>query len=239
MVSLPWKADLGPDKLLNNESLARNRLRSLSRRLNRDPELKLRYNSALKEMESANMIQEVVENNSGCVTHPVYYLPHHPVLKESSLTTKVRPVFDASAAGPNGVSLNDCLEPGPSLFPNLVEILIRFRRWRVALTADITKAFLQIGVRPEDQDVHRFLWDDDGHTRTMKFLRVPFGNTSSPFLLNATIKYHLSKFTDSKAVNELKTNLFVDDFLSGADITSECCQLYYSTKLVVYLVKQE
>lgn len=66
-------------------------------------------------------------------------------------------MFDASAAGPNGFSLNDCLESGPSLIPDLVEILLRFRRWNVALTADITRAFLQIGVQRPDQDVHRFL----------------------------------------------------------------------------------
>ncbi|XP_068245362.1 uncharacterized protein [Palaemon carinicauda] len=86
-----------------------------------------------------------------------------PVVRESSNSTKVRPVFDASAVGYNGISLNDCLECGPSLNPDLVGVLIKFRRWKVALTADITKAFLQIKVRREDQDVHRFLWncDDD------------------------------------------------------------------------------
>jgi hypothetical protein len=114
-------------------------------------------------------------------------LKRDPDLSEAydSLTTitKVCPVFDASAKGYNGVSLNDCLETGPCLFPNLVETLIRFRRWPVALAADITKAFLQIKVRKEDQDVHRFFLYHDGETRVMRFVRVPFGNKSSPFLL--------------------------------------------------------
>ncbi|XP_068234171.1 uncharacterized protein [Palaemon carinicauda] len=67
-----------------------------------------------------------------------------PVVWEGSLTTKVRPVFDGSARGSNGVSLNDCLESGPSLNSDLVEVLLRFRRWKVALTAYVTKALLQI-----------------------------------------------------------------------------------------------
>ena len=71
-------------------------------------------------------------------------LPHRPVVRESSSTTKVRPVFDASAIGYNGISLNDCLECGPSLNPDLVKVLIRFRKWKVALAADVERAFLQI-----------------------------------------------------------------------------------------------
>ena len=58
------------------------------------------------------------------------------------------------------------------------------------LTADVTKAFLQVQVCREDQDVHRFLWDDQGIVRVMRFVRVPFGNKSSLFLLNATVKHH-------------------------------------------------
>ena len=64
---------------------------------------------------------------------PVLYLPHHPVVRESSLTTKVRPVSDASATGTNKVSLNDCMNSGPNLLSLLTEILIRFRRWHIRL----------------------------------------------------------------------------------------------------------
>ena len=55
-------------------------------------------------------------------------------------------------------------------------------------------------------------------TRIMRFTRVPFGNSASPFLLNATIQFHLEKYdsTDS-TVTELEHNLYVDDWLSGCD----------------------
>jgi hypothetical protein len=70
-----------------------------------------------------------------------YYLPHRPVLKEASLTTKMRPVFDASAREVGLPSLKDCLEEGPNLIELLLAVLLRFRERRVGVSADIKKAF--------------------------------------------------------------------------------------------------
>ena len=202
-VGLPWKENA--HKLLNNERLARKRLDGLMSRLERDPALLARYQEVFVGMEREGVIEEVPPSEL-VSPFPTYYMPHRPVVKEESLTTKIRPVFDASAAGYNGVSLNDCLEIGPCLTPNLAEILIRFRRWKVALTGDVTKAFLQVKVRREDRDVHRFLLKDMESTRIMRFTRVPFGNRSSPFLLNATIQSHLAKFPPSRVIEELQEN---------------------------------
>ncbi|XP_042860480.1 uncharacterized protein LOC122246179 [Penaeus japonicus] len=167
--------------------------------------------------EDENIIEEVPGNEISNV-NPVYYMPHRPVIKLNISSTNIRPVFDASASCFNGVSLNDCLYSGPSLNPDLIEVLVRFRWWPIAITADIKKAFLQINVRKEDKDVHRFLLPkEDGTRRHMRFNRVPFGNTASPFLLNATIKTHLAKYPQSKVVQELKTDMYTDNWLSGAD----------------------
>ena len=46
---------------------------------------------------------------------PGFYLPHHAVFKESSLTTKVRVVFDGSAKSSTGIPLNDTLMVGPTI----------------------------------------------------------------------------------------------------------------------------
>ena len=78
----------------------------------------------------------------------------------------------------------------------ILHILTRFRSLWVALTADIEKAFLMISVAESDRDVLQFLWVDDltkdpPDVRTFRFTRVMFGVSSSPFLLNTTIKYHL------------------------------------------------
>ena len=224
VVCLPWKSEEVKSSLLNNEKVAKSRLISANRRLSKDPELEARYHEVFVGMLKDGVIEEVPEEEV-ITSSPVFYLPHRPVVKESSLTTKVRPVFDASVKGSNGVSLNDCMNTGPNMFPDLPGILLRFRRWKVGLTADVTKAFLQIQVTCEDQDVHRFFWNDKGLTRMMRFIRVPFGNKSSPFLLNATLKYHLSQSPSSKVTEELSENLYMDDWLSGADEDSEACEM--------------
>ena len=223
-VSLPWKSKERAECLQNNFDSAMRRLHSLSKKLDKQPQLKEQYNAALQEMEDSGVAEEVPSEEI-TTSNSVFYLPHRPVIRESSVSTKIRPVFDASAKGANGFSLNDCMEVGPNLLPNLVEILLRFRRHPVALVADIQKAFLQIEVKPEDRDVHRFLWEKDEVVRIMRLSRVPFGNRASPFLLNATIKFHLKKFEPSVVVEELEENLYVDDWLSGANDNQEASNM--------------
>ena len=92
-------------------------------------ELKSDYDRALEELEAEGIITEVSSDaDDAC---PVFYLPHLPVVRQSSVTTRVRPVFDASAKGPNLVSLNDCLETGPCLLPDLVEVLFEVQTLEV------------------------------------------------------------------------------------------------------------
>ena len=131
--------------------------------------------------------------------------------------------------------LNDCLESGPNLNPNIVDVLSRFRRWKYAVTADISKAFLQVELAEGDQDVHRFFWrkEKDDVMRIMKFVRVTFGIKCSPFLLSATIKHHLSLCPPSFVVEELRENLYVDDLLSGADTEIEAQELFVEAQKVM------
>ena len=79
---------------------------------------------------------------------------YHAVIKESSSTTKLRVVFDASAKTTSGVSLNDCLTIGPALFPNITDILIRFRTYAVALTSDISKRYRAVELCEQDRGLH-------------------------------------------------------------------------------------
>ena len=232
VVELPWKKDHSCDQLMDNQTAAEFRLASLTRKLSKDPELQAGYDAVLQEMESEGVISEVPPQQM-VSRHRTFYLPHRPVVKVGSVSTKVRPVFDASAKGPNGVSLNDCVEVGPMLMPNLQEVLLRFRRWRFGLSADIVKAFHQIRLTDRDMDVHRFLWRREGHTRVMRFQRVVMGVACSPFLMNATIKHHLSQYDDSPLVCELRDNLYVDDWLSGADSKEKVAEMLQEASCIM------
>ena len=222
-VKLPWRRGAS-SRLQNNEKLAAIRLQNLNRRLTHEPELQVKYDSVIQNMWSSGIVEEVLPHEQK-VDRPIFYMPHRPVVRETAVSSKVRPVFDASARGYNGVSLNDCMEIGPNLLSNLTEILLRFRRWCIGISSDVEKAFLQISVSEGDRDVHRFLWNLGGETKHMRFRRVPFGNCASPFLLNATIQHHLAKFPNSRVIEELKDNLYVDDWLTGADSAEEGCKL--------------
>ena len=59
-----------------------------------------------------------------------------------------------------------------------------------------------ISVAGEDRDVLRFLWVNDPFKKfpevvTLRFRRVVFGVTASPFLLNATIRHHIDQYHSS------------------------------------------
>lgn len=92
---------------------------------------------------------------------PRNYLPHHPVIKESSSTTKIRPVFDASCKTDNGNSLNSELLVGPTIQSDLFSILIHWRKNQYACTGDIEKMYRQVWVYPEDSEFQRILHQPD------------------------------------------------------------------------------
>ncbi|KAJ8885093.1 hypothetical protein PR048_011289 [Dryococelus australis] len=76
------------------------------------------YDSMIQERLSLNIIEESEENTKG------HYLSHRPVVKETSSTAKVCPVFDGLAKTGRYPSLNDCLEQVPNLIELLPDILL-------------------------------------------------------------------------------------------------------------------
>ena len=78
----------------------------------------------------------------------------------------------------------------------------------------IEKAFMMVSVADEDKDILRFLWLDDINAelpriKVLRFARVMFGVSSSPFLLNATIKHHMNgyKKVDQQFVEKLEWSI--------------------------------
>nr|XP_049699554.1 uncharacterized protein LOC126055245 isoform X7 [Helicoverpa armigera] len=100
VVSIPLKES--PDVLGDSYNMAKRRFLSLERRLARDSSLKQLYVNFMNEYINLGHMSEYNPSNSSFSN----YLPHHGVLKESSSTTKLRVVFDASATTSSGKSFN-------------------------------------------------------------------------------------------------------------------------------------
>ena len=91
----------------------------------------------------------------------VYYLPKHAVHKEDSTTSKLRIVFDASEKTTSGTSLNDHLLVGPTVHPPLIDILLRFRKFRVPLTTDVRRMYRAVKLADDQKGLHLFLWREN------------------------------------------------------------------------------
>ena len=167
----------------------------------------------------------------------VHYIPHREVVREDKNTTKLTVVYDASSKQPLQCSLNECLEPGPSLIPLIFDVLVRFRLRKIALIGDLDKAFLNVEIKPDQRDLLRFLWVDDPFSNSPKetvyrFTRLVFGFVCSPFILNAVFRNHLTKYETSDLqflVDALKS-LYVDDYASGGESVPNCFDLYQKLK---------
>ena len=109
---------------------------------------------------------------------------------------------------------------GPSLTEKLVDCLVGFCTKRYAITADISKAFLRVGIDPLDRDYLQFLWindlDNPQDITTYRFKVVPFGSTSSPFLLQGTLFKHFSSIESEYRETLLKA-FYVDNFMTTID----------------------
>ena len=232
-VKLPCKE--GYDKLPDNYANSLGRMKGQLRRLRKEPNLLREYDSIIREQAELGIIEQVVDLERA---ERVHYLPHQAVIRREAVTTKLRIVYDASSKeSKSGTSLNDCLQVGPSLNPLLYSILVRFRENRVALVGDIEKAFLNVEVNEGDRDCLRFLWVDNIESEKFEttvywFCRVVFGLNSSLFLLNATLRHHVSRYlgVDPEFVQKMLESFYVDDLVSGESTEQGAYELYDKAK---------
>ena len=104
----------------------------------------------------------------------------------------------------------------------------------IGILADIKQAFLNDEMSNDHKDFLRFLWYDTNDLKIViyRLLRVVFRLTISPFLLNATIRHHLSKCIqfERNFVEKFLEDLYVDDTTSGTKSTEEGKEFYVKTK---------
>jgi len=155
--------------------------------------------------------------------HPVYYLPHHGVLRENSHTIKLRVVFNGFSRTNNGRSLNDILHAGAKIQTDKSEVLLWTRTHRILFSTDIEKMFRQIAVHPEDWDLQRIFWREEDRLIVYRLTTITYGLNCAPFLALRALQQLV---TDEghrfpKVVVPLTKGRYVDDIFGGADSISE------------------
>ena len=86
-----WNNSDKPSRSNKHGSLAR--LKTLLRRLEKDPELMESYDKIIQDQITDEIVEKVTEKAIG----REFYLPHKPVVRHTAESTKVRIVFDASS----------------------------------------------------------------------------------------------------------------------------------------------
>ncbi|XP_047983961.1 uncharacterized protein LOC125224589 [Leguminivora glycinivorella] len=182
IVALPFRDDVF--KLGESHSAAKRRFLCLERKLESSSVLRAAYDDIIREYVSKDYISDVTNSlNANTSSALAYIIPHHAVVREDKTTTKVRMVLDSSSKTTTGLSLNDVLHSGPNLQGILFSILLNFRLFKIALSADCRQMFLQIGVRESDRQFQRILYRfrPADPISTYEFNRVCFGMKSSPY----------------------------------------------------------
>ncbi|XP_071050711.1 uncharacterized protein [Onthophagus taurus] len=231
VVRLPFRKP--PKELGNSLDIALKSFNRLELRFAKNEKLKTEYSKFMKEYLDLDHMRQI----TSCLDQPHFYLPHHGVIRESSTTTKLRVVFNGSQKSSSGLSLNDCLNVGPKLQTELVDVLLRWRRHPIVFACDLEKMYRQIRVHQDDWPFQQILWREkpSDELKTYQLCTVTYGLSSAPYLALKCIKQlaeeNQEKFPQGFEV--LRYNTYVDDILSGAETAEEAHEIIYQLNTVL------
>ncbi|XP_053960640.1 uncharacterized protein LOC128864903 [Anastrepha ludens] len=232
MVHIPFHPDA--PALGNSYAHALRQFHLLERRLAANCELKKKYIAFMREYADLGHMEPVSHIGDGGVN---YYIPHHAVLE------KFRVVFNASARTTSGLSLNDVQLVGATIQEPLVNIIFRFRCFRVALTADIEKMFSQILITPEHRDFQRIIWREspDNDLAVYRLTTVTYGMACSPY--NAVRALNQCSYDNYNVVADghqsivarhaILSSFYVDDFLISCDTEDKAFELAVNVSAIL------
>lgn len=215
IVSIPLLEDISI--LGDSRQIAEKRFYSLERKLNSNNSFKLQYHDFIKEyINLGHMTQVDPQLNKVMV-----FLPHHGVIKEESITTKLRVVFDGSVDTTSGRSLNSIQMVGPTIQDDLFSILIRFRQHKYVITSDIAKMYRQVVVNSKQRNLQCILWRFNSSDPISVYClnTVTYGTASASFLAIRCLKQLSIESENSfpSAAKIIASDFYVDDLLTGFD----------------------
>nr|CAI5827413.1 unnamed protein product [Callosobruchus analis] len=224
VVTLPLKMD--GSSLGESRMQAERRFHSLECKFSRNESFKKDYVNFLREYQELGHMSEVTCDKDA---NPEYFMPHHGVLREESISTKLRVVFDASAPSSNGLSLNNLQLVGPVIQDDLMAILIRFRKHAYVVSADICKMYRQVLVQPQQRSLQKIVWREQPSDPLKTYVpnTVTYGQASASFL---AIRYLSELANECESSNPqvasvIRHDFYVDDLLTGADTIDQATKI--------------
>ncbi|KAJ8720880.1 hypothetical protein PYW08_006345 [Mythimna loreyi] len=224
VVRLPLKANI-EKKLGESRHKAIGQFYQLEKKLSNNDNIQSSYRSFIHEYIKLGHMQESTfdKNQLSC------YLPHHCVMKSDSTTTALRVVFNASAKTSSGLSLNDLMYSGPNLQKDLFSLILKWRQYEFAYTADLEKMFRQIFCHKDDLKYQKIIWRDSPNQvlREYELLTVTYGTKAAPFLAIMTLRQLANdeRYKYPAAAKVLEEDFYMDDLLSGHHTLQEAKQL--------------
>lgn len=215
-----------PSGFVNNFHYAKSRLRSILKGMSDehfDCIDKIFHNYVHKD----GVVEEITDEIVNPYQEHAIWWAHFPVMNPNSDTTPVRPVMDGKAQCLNGKSINDhCYHPGPCLINDLVQVLLRYRKYDVAFTGDVSKMFLKVHVPPDEKKFGRFVWvdkKDRGKYRYFQFKGHVFGKVCSPTCAIFATQMNASahEVEMPRAAEAVKKSTLVDDTLDSVPTEAE------------------
>lgn len=138
-------------------------------------------------------------------------------------TTPLRVVIDASFKTSTGKSLNDIQYKGSMNQDELVNILMRFRKHKYVISADIEKMYRMIFVNPNQHNLQCILWrEDPTHPlHTYSLTTLSFGVKCAPHLATRCLQQLANEFTRRdqypEAAATITDDFSMDDLLHSGD----------------------
>lgn len=219
-VQLPLKHDVTDMKLGDSFELAKRRFLGLEKRLINNKHLYAEYKTFIKEYVDLGHGNYVPLSLSTKDLLNKYFLPHHCGIKEESVSTKLRVVFDASMQSTSGLSLNDEMYKGPTVQPELFDIVCRFRTFKYVMITNIIKMYRQVLIAPEHRHLQNILWCDSPseNLKCIELQTVTYGTNSAPFLTRCLVQLateNVNLYPPASRI--LLEQRYVDDILFGAN----------------------
>ena len=230
IASLPFICN--PDeKLSPNHDVALKVYNQQLKKLSRDPEKKTGVIQSERKLQDAGHVDWVVnvsekdlrgilEGSDG------HFLPWRFVENEGSISTPVRLVFDASSITATGNSLNDTLAKGINSMNPMIQVIIRFRSYDVAIHTDIRQMYNVVKLLPEHWKFQRYLFDEflnpDNEPEEKAVQTIIYGVTSSGNQAACGLRITASEQRDKfpEASSSIIDDSYVDDVATGSDETS-------------------